>query len=159
MIDSGHSSLIVNMLNIFVQPINENMYNSLRILNYQYLYTFHDTYNILFGPGTLARRSDLNAAFVHNTGLFSEVLMQYNYGCGKVYDCDEEEMTYYDGVNLLLLNEEDEGIIKSNKIQDNVARTILEIEKTTILSKLALVVAQDDTRMFSRGEEIVIKLN
>ena len=52
-----------------------------------------------------------------------------------------------------------EGIIKSNKIQDNVARTILEIEKTTILSKLALVVAQDDTRMFSRGEEIVIKLN
>ena len=48
--------------------------------------------------------------------------MQYNYGCGKVYDFDEEELAYYDGVNLRLLNEEDEGIIKTHNIQDNVTR-------------------------------------
>ena len=157
MIDSGHPSLIIIMLNIFVQPITENMYNSLRILNYKYLYKSNNTYNILFGPGILARRSNSNTAFVHSTGIFSEVLMQYNYGCGNVYNFDEEELAYYDGVYLRLLNEEDEGIIKTNNVQDNVTRTSLEVEKTTILSKLAFV-AQDDNRMFSRGEEIVIKI-
>ena len=115
------------------------------------------TYNILFGPGILARRTSSNTAFVHSTGFFSEVLMQYNYGCGKVYNFDEEELAYYDGVYLRLLNDEDEGIIKTNNIQDNVTRTSLEVEKTTILSKLAFV-AQDDNRMFSRGEEIVIRI-
>ena len=72
MIDSGHPTLIMNiMLNIFVQPIiTENMYNSLRILNYKYLYKSNNTYNILFGPKILAKRSNSNTAFVHSTGFF-----------------------------------------------------------------------------------------
>ena len=162
MITSGHSSLILDYLNIFVEPISQQLYNSLKILQYPNLYTpnttppSNETY-ILFGPGVIATRSTSSTANVFNTGSIHKTIVLFQMGCGKVYDFQEEEHVYYDNDSLLLINEE-EFAINTYNVPVQVTRTQIEVVKTTQVQQIALTVQNDD-KMFTRGEEIEINLS
>ena len=73
-----------------------------------------------------------------------------------MYDCEEGDYEYYNGVHLTLLHEDDFSL-ENNTTLNTVQRTILEVQKTTIVQKIVLEAIQDD-KMFFRGEEIKINL-
>ena len=97
---------VLCLLDIFLQPIEEEYYTYLHGLHYKNLYkdtTVVDTveckgHYILFGPGTIPRRPNTpHKGAVFNTGCITRSLMHFQYGCGQTYDADEETYVYYDG--------------------------------------------------------------
>ena len=153
-------STVLSKLDIFLQPISLDAFNALTAFNYPFINKSTDesgvvNCNLLFGAGVIPRRShSKSAASILATAATSKSLLHFQFGCGQVYDHLLEEEVYYDGESLVILDEEylKEDFLWS--MPDEIRRTIIEVEKLSVVTKLVLDV-KDWERQYSVDEEVV----
>ena len=152
-----HCIQLLRVLDIFLQPITEAYYTFLENSHYHQLHKSwnesgqYNGYYIMFGPGTLARKSiQPNKDCVFTTGCINTSLVHFQLGCGQVYDPDKEDYVYYNGSNISVTHENDLPL-GTCTIDEEVQRTSMEIEKIYNIKKLDLDI-QDAQRIFFRHE-------
>ena len=90
---------------------------------------------------------------VSNTGKLSKSIVHFQTGCGQVYDSELEQDIYFDEDSLTITDEDYFCDGACNISLSEVRRTIIEVEKISVVQKLVLSV-EDWERYYVEDEEI-----